>query len=288
MSHRNCMKKVETLLFILSFCISIHKSYATIAKKHRVDRCNTESFEIEVGGPTVILSFEDQKSLSEWGIEAPSPSSITLSNEYARYGRYSGKFELNITDVDVAGSKRCEMKQKGETKFDRWFKFSQLFPASFSSDPAEDVVGQWHDIPDIEFGETWRVPPIGLTIKNDSFFFHIKWASTLNNSTATGGTHVDGQVDLNLGKVEKEKWVNWVFHIVFSYRSDGVVEVWKNGVKVIDRKGPNSYNDKQAPYFKFGIYKWQWKKDPKTSNSKKRIMYYDEVEISCAPISTLP
>ncbi|QMU29615.1 heparin lyase I family protein [Adhaeribacter radiodurans] len=64
-----------------------------------------------------------------------------------------------------------------------------------------------------------------------------------------------------------------VYHINFSHESDGVLEVWKNGIKVINYKGPNSYNDKRLPYFKAGIYKRRWYK------IEKRVVYVDEVRV---------
>lgn len=64
-----------------------------------------------------------------------------------------------------------------------------------------------------------------------------------------------------------------VYHIKFSHKSDGKLEVWKNGIKVINYKGPNSYNDKYFPYFKAGIYKRKWYK------ISKRVVYLDEVRV---------
>ena len=48
-----------------------------------------------------------------------------------------------------------------------------------------------------------------------------------------------------------------------------------DGEKVIDRQNmPNSYNDEKYPYFKFGVYKWEWG-NPAT----RRVIYFDEVRV---------
>ena len=39
-----------------------------------------------------------------------------------------------------------------------------------------------------------------------------------------------------------------MFHIKWSYGSDGLTDVWENGTKVISRAGPNTYNDETGNY----------------------------------------
>ena len=84
---------------------------------------------------------------------------------------------------------------------------------------------------------------------------------------------------MDLGPVDKNKWNDWVFHIRFSYKSDGILEIWKNKVKVFSMSGPNSFNDQHYPYFKIGIYKWGWNGWASYSPEDKRVLYVDEVRI---------
>ena len=86
-------------------------------------------------------------------------------------------------------------------------------------------------------------------------------------------------------------WNNWVIHLKVSTGSDGFVEVWKDGVKVISDTGPNypakdgCGNSLAPPYLKFGIYKWDWDKSgyrSQPSQSTRREIHFDQVRIGHA------
>jgi len=70
-----------------------------------------------------------------------------------------------------------------------------------------------------------------------------------------------------------------VFHVKWSHKSDGILQVWKDGQLIVDKKGPNTYNDQVGPYFKIGVYKPDWKENPQASNTDKRVLYFDQVRI---------
>jgi hypothetical protein len=85
----------------------------------------------------------------------------------------------------------------------------------------------------------------------------------------------DGLIYIDLGVIPKNKWIDWVVHIKYSHTNTGILEVWKDGEKLINRQNtPNTYNDEKYPYFKFGVYKWEW-----GNAATRRIIYYDEVRI---------
>jgi hypothetical protein len=138
-----------------------------------------------------------------------------------------------------------------------------------------EIIAQWHEVPDWDLGEKWRSPPISLGIENNRFYVKILWAAAAVNTNKT----IDGEKKAILGNVEKEKWNDWVFHIRFSYREDGILEIWKNKEKVFEYYGPNSYNDENFPYFKIGIYKWGWNGWSGYSPEDERVLFYDEVKI---------
>ena len=60
------------------------------------------------------------------------------------------------------------------------------------------------------------------------------------------------------------RWESWVYHTKLAFDSTGFVELWKNGVKVVDWHGVGTaFNDQPSlggsgPYMKLGIYKWGW------------------------------
>ena len=221
-------------------------------------------------------SFEDSTDFKKWTKETCRPGSLGISTEVARKGKSSARFEFTKADVNnFNGYVRAELRLGSETDNERWYGFSNYLPRNFVADPLAEKIAQWHEIPDWELGESWRSPPISLGIENDRFYIQLLWAAATVNTNNTK----DGEKKADLGPIDKNKWNDWVFHIKFSWRSDGIVEIWKNKQKIFSYHGPNSFNDKHLPYFKIGIYKWGWKGWATYSPEEKRVLFYDEVRI---------
>jgi hypothetical protein len=223
-------------------------------------------------------TFEDASSFNYWGKEICRPDAVTLSTTVARKGKSSVRFEFAKTDVtNYNGYIRAELKQNfAEDKIgERWYGFSNFLPSDFVTDPLAEVIAQWHEIPDWDLGENWRSPPISLMIENGRYKVKVMWAAAAVNTNQTK----DGEIYYDLGPVDKNVWNDWAFHIKFSHTSTGVLEVWKNKQKVLTRNGPNSFNDKNFPYFKIGIYKWTWNGSASQSPESKRVLFYDEVKV---------
>jgi hypothetical protein len=221
-------------------------------------------------------TFEAPADFDKWTKETCRPGSLYISKLVARKGKAAARFEFTKADVlEFKGQVRSELRLGSEQENERWYGFSNYLPRDFVADPLAEKIAQWHEIPDRELGENWRSPPISLGIENDRFYVQILWAAAAVNTNDTK----DGNKKVDLGPVEKAKWNDWVFHIRFSYKEDGLLEIWKNKEKVFNYAGPNCYNDLRLPYFKIGIYKWGWKGWAEYSPEDKRVLYYDEVRI---------
>lgn len=231
-------------------------------------------------------TFEDAGAIGRWpGNEKGYPESITLTDSIFRAGHTAARFMLRDTDKLVANGKRAELKINSEPKIkaDRWYGFSNFLPADYTLDADPEIVAQWHEIPDFNLGETWRVPPIALSTKNGHWFLHIEWATQPINTNYT----ISGLKDIDLGPYDKNVWTDWVFHVRFSWQDDGILKIWKNGKVVFNLNGPNSYNDQNSPYFKIGLYKWVWNSISNNTSQKAglqiqpktKIIYYDEVRV---------
>lgn len=84
---------------------------------------------------------------------------------------------------------------------------------------------------------------------------------------------------IDLGLVTKSRWTDFVFHIKWAHNNTGVVELWRNDKLIYSRYNrANSFNDVLAPYFKIGVYKWEWEGISR-SVSTERTLYIDEVRI---------
>lgn len=222
----------------------------------------------------VYSDFETIESLNRWGKELSRPTNITLSNDVSRKGRTAVKFEFTRDDTKKGGL-RAELKLNHELDKERWYGMSHFLPSDWARDPQPEIVSQWHSSPDLHLGEGWISPPLGLNIRNDRYYVIVLWDS----KKVTPQGQWQGKKEFDLGPVEKNKWVDWVFHINWSYNSDGVLEIWKNKQKVVNYRGPIGFNDEKYPYFKMGIYKWGWYGWAHESTTHKRVLYIDEVRI---------
>jgi hypothetical protein len=77
--------------------------------------------------------------------------------------------------------------------------------------------------------------------------------------------------------VPKDRWIEFVFHIIHSDGSDGIVNAWQNGRQVVRHRGPNMEKDSELPRWKIGIYKSTW--DERPTLVQGRIVYFDNIKL---------
>ncbi len=223
------------------------------------------------------LLFEDDFEAGiadEWIYERPHPSTVQVVDAPGRSGK-AVKFDLRRGEGERAEI-RLEREPAGA---DRWYGFQTLLPDSWEADRSFEMIAQWHGWPDFDQGETWRTPPLSLIVEGDRIKIHNRWDPkpvTQNNDPAPeGGTETIWQ-----GNYVKGEWSDWVFRVKWSYQSDGLIQVWRDGEKIVDRRGPNTYNDESGIYFKTGLYKPHWKyENSDTSTTTRRTLYVDNVRI---------
>ena len=139
-----------------------------------------------------------------------------------------------------------------------------------------ESIADWHSRPDRWAGETaMGGAPLSIRIEGREWNIRVRWDSRL----ITRDKEIEGQEIIWRGPYEKGKWTDWVVSVKWSFNDDGRIEIWKHGEKIVDRTGPNAYNDvRGAPYFKFGVYKWAWRKEPyRRSTAVRRVLYFDDV-----------
>lgn len=219
------------------------------------------------------------KNFTKSGKEICCEHSVQIISFPTKESRYAAKFTLYKDDPDVAKSRRAELRLNAvATKSEYWYGFSTYLPPEFVKDPSMEIVSQWNARPDKNLGEKWRTPQLYLKTENGNWQIKRRWDHnrvTKNNTPA-------GKETIDIGPYQTGVWNDWVFHVKWSYESDGLVEVWKNGKLVVRKTGPNTYNDKIGPFQKFGIYKPDWKHRPHRSKTTKRVLYYDNVRMGGA------
>lgn len=230
-------------------------------------------FEIDTTSLLLRNTYELESDYDDWVWEVCKDGAIWISDTFARKGENSSRCELMKADTPCI---RAELHRGCETDKERWYGFSTYMANGWQSDVLGDIFFQLHEYPDFSLGETWRSPPVGFYTQHDTIYLKGLYSvlAVNTNSNAT-------QYQYNLGKVASNTWVDWVVHVKFAYDNTGILEVWKDGTKIVDRQNlPNSYNDAFNPYPKIGIYKWGWV--PQWigySPEDRRVIYFDEVRI---------
>ncbi|MEX0881933.1 MAG: polysaccharide lyase, partial [Cyclobacteriaceae bacterium] len=187
--------------------------------------------------------------------------SFKVSNSPSFKGNHVGRFELRKTDDKATRSgKRAEILVEAPSDNENWYSFAVYLPSNgFEKDSDDEVITQWHN------GGT---PTLSLRVVKDDFIFRIGHDDDLRTAM---WDHYD------FGRVPKNEWINFVFHIVHSEYSKGLVEIWRNGNKILTHTGPNKYKGERMPRWKVGIYKDSWAK--KSTNVDTRVLYYDNIRM---------
>jgi Polysaccharide lyase len=191
-----------------------------------------------------------------------------VSDSFARSGTKSARFEVRTTDTICGYSIRAELYNYLTPGFTFWTAFSEYIPEWSASDVRE-LHGQMHDKGKL------GSPLWGLWVDED------RWKFAQAFDTLETGTQIQFKHDL--GPVKKGVWTDWVIYNKFRLDPTGEIKVWRNGELVLELHGAN-YNMvngeyQPVPYFKFGIYKWTWKKHD-TGNVTKRVLYMDDVKMA--------
>lgn len=203
-------------------------------------------------------SFTAYGSLQKYGTY-----SINRVNTTARTGSYSTRYELRKTDGLIGYGKRSEAlrysKSEPVAKVERWYAASYYLPADYVTDAAPEIVTQWHT----NIGS----PPLALWTQNG------QWRITRFGNRQT-----------IVGAYTKNKWTDFVFHVKWSTGSDGLVEAWKDGVKVLTITGATLLSGTTyGAYMRTGLYKWPWNPTSSiVSSTTQRVLYVDDVRIGNA------
>jgi hypothetical protein len=188
----------------------------------------------------------------------PESHSFSKSSNPVFRGNHSGKFDLRYGDRKATSSGiRSEILFSRPSNPDAWYSFAVNFPSDFwQEDRDHEIFTQWHSSGD---------PTLSFRVHDGRLIFRV-------GNSSKNWHHYD------FGSVPKNQWVDFVFHIIHSKESTGLVEIWRNGTKILTHKGPNRYADEdRLPRWKVGIYKWSWEKGP--TNVSRRVTYFDNIRI---------
>ncbi len=229
-------------------------------------------------GKTGCMIFEtdfENAGLDPWKISGNSPS---ITREPVRAGKFAMKTSLNRRKDKVPY--RTEVSgPRADVGREYWYGFSIFLPENYVADDIWEIVAQWHGVPDFDIGEDWRNPVMALDTTGGRWGFVSRWDAK-ENTFAGGKRRYGGTQHYDLGKYHTGKWTDWIIHVKWSCNPDGLLEIWKDGERVINQSGPNAFNDRKGPYFKMGLYKG-WKNPDRPSDAvSSRVLYHDEFRMA--------
>jgi hypothetical protein len=222
---------------------------------------------LRIAGTNLIYeeTFEGVKPYSTAiNLQTSTSYGITVANNPSYQGSKSGRFELRYGDPISHGGTRSEIFVINPVDHkEKWYSFASYFPSTdYKYDSSNEVISQWKQPGSAANAFTLR-------IQKDEFY--LRMMPTDNSSKWN---------NIKLGDVTKDTWHEFVIHVVHSGKSDALIEIWKNGEKILTYKGPNNYDQYKLPYWKLGVYKPMW--NSKRTATDKRVIYYDNIRTADA------
>ena len=171
-------------------------------------------------------------------------------------GLGDGRKAVRFAVPRAPNSFRAEISLPSEKGFnERWYAERILVPDDwvFDSGKGHDIVMQWHAIPGS--GEPTN-PNLEISVGNKNWIIRQSFGEAK-------GRH-SGSITKLDDPVQRGVWATWVIHAKWSPNADGLLQIWKEGKPVAERKGANVYSDigvEYTPYLKTGIYHPAWHTD---------------------------
>lgn len=195
----------------------------------------------------------------------------------------AGRKAVRMAVQRAPNSFRSEISLPYEKGFhERWYGERLFIPEEWVFDPGKgnDIVMQWHAIPG-----NWKAtyPNLEISIGNDRWFIRQSFGSPQTKPTRTN-TKLDEPL-------KRGVWISWVVHAKWSPNDDGLIEIWKDGKVVFERKGANVYGtigEEYTPYLKTGIYHPEWHVDTERKRADfdeekpvatKKIIYVTDIKV---------
>ena len=199
--------------------------------------------------------------------------SATVVSSPVKAGSKALKVTYKKTDYTAQGSRRAELEGESvPAGSERWYGVSIYVPTSFTTTEGPFIITQFHDRPDE--GEKSKIPALFLSTDGQNLSLGNRW----DTRPITPPRDVQRQ-DWDLGSLPKGRWIDFVFHVKWSYQSDGILEVFQDGRMIVSKRGPNTYNDQRGPYMKIGMYASDIRSHPEEYNFDEQVLYFDEVRI---------
>jgi hypothetical protein len=226
--------------------------------------------DMEGSKPFTTFGGGIENCLTDWTFSFPA---------LAYEGNKSVRFEIRKDQPLVGSSQRVRSEVTivrgtewpGFTQ-EAWYSFAIYFPAvGFEYDETRDCINQW-----FEDGSDETT----IRAEKDQAFLEVtpEAGSTTLYKYDLFGTSKTTSTPTSFTKIPKDEWHEFVFHFIHSTGADGLIEVWRDGVKIHTINGRNMHL--KLPKWKIGLYKSSFLS--KTSTRDSRVLYFDNVRVGGA------
>jgi peptide/nickel transport system ATP-binding protein len=209
----------------------------------------------------VYDGFERKEISPVWRVDKLTEGAVVLQETVVRSG--TGALQLTIRPQDHfsasnspgnrgVGNERDELQEANEFQThegEGWaYSFSLHLPKDFPIVPTRLVLAQWKHRNDRD------------TAVRDNPILALRYeGGVLSVSTQTGEKKF---VRFRTKDDPRGRWVDFVFHVRFSRKEDGLVRGWMDGKEIISFRGQTAYDEAQGYpkdsdtfYFKMGLYR---------------------------------
>lgn len=224
----------------------------------------------------VSTDFETQDIFPPWEKQC-NPDAFSIVSEAPRKGDFCAKFSIDSSEYWTSPysgikSARSEIQifKVAPSEKEIYYGWSVKIPEDYIESSYWQVIGQFHDQPDFENGETWdnypaNSPPVSMIYKNGKIGITVCIP------------YGNGVEVISERPIVKGQWTDVILQIYWSTSSNGYIKAWINDIPMTDNSGTitqynfrNLYNN-SGNYFKIGLYR---SNDIKTRN----VVYFDEIK----------
>lgn len=199
-----------------------------------------------------------------------------VSRKFAREGSFS--MLAHIDCMKSPNPFRTEAVIPGlakKLKFERdyWYGFSTYIPDDWELTGNIELLAQFHSTLDSDDPKVG--PPMSLRVGKNGEWEIVSRAEGFNRRSGVEVWTLNAAID------DSGRWTDWVIQFRPSFKSSGVLRIWKDAELVADRYGANTYKDETGPYFKMGIYAPRWKHIECTESTvHTKNVYHDSLRIA--------
>ncbi len=227
-----------------------------IARDNWLERLEAQSERLSSGNPWSIQNIAEPTGAGETVLRFELRSGDAWSN---RSGEITSRAEI-------------ETRERPPIRSVRWYRFEIYLPPDFPTEDTRLVLAQWHGSDKKYLGEPARSPVMAFRYKSGSFYINLR------HSTERIVRSPDTVPVTELFKISPfplNAWNDFIVHANWSFDAGGWINIWWNGRRIVQYRGPVGYNDDLGPYFQFGLYR--------DDTDKTYVSYMKQIKMGSQP-----